>query len=80
MDRLGLSIPLKWSSGITPNWTCDACTCATTVDFMISVREIGEGETASGSYWGAAQVSKGSSSTIHPSVMIYGPLPQQPGR
>jgi hypothetical protein len=29
----------------------------------------------SGSYWGAAQVSKGSSSTTHPSVMIYGPLP-----
>jgi hypothetical protein len=29
----------------------------------------------SGSYWGAAQVSKGSSSAVHPSVMIYGPLP-----
>lgn len=29
----------------------------------------------SGSYWGAAQVTKGSSSTDHPSVMIYGPLP-----
>jgi hypothetical protein len=29
----------------------------------------------SGSYWGAAQVSKGSSSATHPSVMIYGPLP-----
>lgn len=29
----------------------------------------------SASYWGAAQVSKGSSSTVHPSVMIYGPLP-----
>jgi hypothetical protein len=29
----------------------------------------------SGSYWGAAQVSKDYSSAIHPSVMIYGPLP-----
>jgi hypothetical protein len=29
----------------------------------------------SGSYWGAAQVSKGSSTIDHPTVMIYGPLP-----
>jgi hypothetical protein len=28
-----------------------------------------------GSYWGAAQVNKGSSPATHPSIMIYGPLP-----
>ena len=47
-DRATADPPPKWSAEFAPIWTCGGSTYATSVDFMISVREIGEGETALG--------------------------------